>query len=225
MKLFNSHLIYIENLLRNFTKFILKVQIFDLSLQNFSIIDLKNFLLYENFNRFELYIYVKKEGLISILTYLKNHTNLQFTTLIDLTCIDNIEKKNRFCLVYNLLSYKFNFRIKVCVEISEMETVPSIVNLYNASNWLEREVWDMFGIFFSNHPDLRRILTDYGFSGFPLRKDFPLTGYLEVRYNDEKKRIVYENLELAQEFRFFNFISPWEQISNKNYINDKFTSK
>jgi NADH-quinone oxidoreductase subunit C len=160
---------------------------------------------------------VKKEHLLKILFFLRNNTICQYKNLIDITCIDFPERKSRFTLVYNLLSLKYKTRIRINIETSELEPVPSVVSLYNGANWLEREVWDMFGVFFSNHPDLRRILTDYGFEGFPLRKDFPLMGFVEVRYDDENKRIVYEPVELTQEYRTFNFENPWEIFSNYNY--------
>lgn len=143
-----------------------------------------------------------------ILSILKEQYS--FKILTDIFAADYPNKTNRFEITYNLLSLTNNVRalIKICV--NENEFVPSTVNIFNASNWYEREIWDMYGVKFSNHPDLRKILTDYGFEGHPLRKDFPLTGYVEVRYDLEKKKVVYEPVKLQQEFRNFDFISPWE---------------
>jgi NADH:ubiquinone oxidoreductase subunit C len=140
---------------------------------------------------------------------------------MDLTCIDFPNKSKRFVLVYNLMSYRFNTRLIIQTQLSELESIPSIVAIHPCSNWLEREVWDMFGVFFSNHPDLRRILTDYGFEGFPLRKDFPLMGFVEVRYDDQKKTIVYEPVELSQQYRTFTFNNPWERFVYNNNTKDK----
>jgi NADH dehydrogenase (ubiquinone) Fe-S protein 3 len=140
--------------------------------------------------------------------FLKNHMNTQFKILVDICGVDYPSRSNRFEVVYNMLSLYYNFRIRVKICVDEITPVPSITNLYPAAGWFEREVWDMFGIFFSNHPDLRRILTDYGFSGHPLRKDFPLTGYVEVRYDDSEKRVITEPIQLAQGFRYFDFTSP-----------------
>ncbi len=159
----------------------------------------------------ELTIYVKKENLLSTLLFLKNNNNCLFKVLADITAVDYPEKINRFEVIYNLLSVKYNTRLYLKTYLSESEIVHSVSSIYKSAVWLEREIWDMFGIFFSEHPDLRRILTDYGFDGFPLRKDFPLTGFSEIRYDDEMKRIVYDSLELAQEFRVFDFLSPWER--------------
>jgi NADH/F420H2 dehydrogenase subunit C len=130
--------------------------------------------------------------------------------LVDILVVDYPGREKRFSLVYCLLSLKYNVRIKVKISIDELTSVNSITNIYKSSCWMEREVWDMNGIFFENHPDLRRILTDYGFEGYPLRKDFPLSGYTEVRYDDSQKRVVSESLEMSQEYRVFNFNSSWE---------------
>jgi NADH-quinone oxidoreductase subunit C len=134
----------------------------------------------------------------------------EFRTLVDITGVDWPERAKRFDVVYHLLSLTKNQRVRVKIQVSEDETVASSVGIYPASNWFERETFDMYGIPFSDHPDLRRILTDYGFSGYPLRKDFPLTGYVELRYDDELKRVVYQPVQLVQEFRDFDFMSPWE---------------
>jgi NADH/F420H2 dehydrogenase subunit C len=152
--------------------------------------------------------------------------NCQYKVLTAITGTDYPERIDRFEVSYELLSLKFNNRLRVKTSINEVGSLESITKVYSSANWWEREIWDMFGIFFSNHPDLRRILTDYGFEGYPLRKDFPLSGYVEVRYDDTVKRVVCEPLELAQEFRSFNFESPWsksiDQISNtksKKFVN------
>ena len=153
-----------------------------------------------------------KKNLILLLNFLKNNYLLQFKTLISITAVDYPERSNRFEINYFLLSYKLNKRIIIKVHTNDVTPIPSITDLFSSANWYEREVWDLFGVFFSGHPDLRRILTDYGFEGFPFRKDFPQTGFVEVRYDDQKKYVLYEPLEMAQEFRSFDFISPWTNI-------------
>jgi NADH/F420H2 dehydrogenase subunit C len=162
-------------------------------------------------NEFIIFI-SSKDYLLPLIMFLKNHYKYQFKELVDICTVDflNIDKNKRFEINYILLSIKYNCRIRIKLYIEEQEIVNSISNIYSSANWLERENWDMFGIFFYNHPDLRRILTDYGFEGFPFRKDFPLSGYVELRYDDEKRVVVYEALELAQEFRVFDFSSPWD---------------
>lgn len=157
-------------------------------------------------------IYVDPEHIVPLMYFLRDHVNTQFKSVMDITAVDFPERPARFEVVYHLLSPRWNNRIRVKVAVDELTPVPSITRVYNGANWFEREVWDMFGVYFSDHPDLRRILTDYGFTGHPLRKDFPLTGYTEVRYDWGKKRVVYEPLELSQEFRYFDFTSPWEQL-------------
>jgi NADH/F420H2 dehydrogenase subunit C len=164
----------------------------------------------------QMFITVSKNDIVLILTYLKLHTTHQYSTLMDFTCIDFPNKIKRFVLVYNLMSYRFNTRLIIQTQVSEFDALESMVAVHPAANWLEREIWDMFGVFFSNHPDLRRILTDYGFEGFPLRKDFPLMGFVEVRYDDQKKAIVYEPVELSQQYRTFKFNNPWERFINVN---------
>ena len=158
----------------------------------------------------ELVIVVRPESLIRVLTFLRDDVNCQFKLLVDICGVDYPEREARFEVVYNLLSLSHNSRIRLKVEVAEDVPVPSVTGLYSSANWWEREAWDLYGIPFSDHPDLRRILTDYGFEGHPLRKDFPLTGYVEVRYDDERKRVVYEPVKLTQEFRTFDFLSPWE---------------
>ncbi|KAG1672842.1 hypothetical protein FOA52_004646 [Chlamydomonas sp. UWO 241] len=157
-------------------------------------------------------IYTSPECLVPLCYFLRDHVNLQFKTMIDITAVDFPERNARFEVVYHLLSPRWNNRIRIKVSVDELTPVPSIHLVYSGANWFERETWDMFGIFFSGHPDLRRLLTDYGFTGFPLRKDFPLTGYTEVRYDYSKKRVVSEPLELTQEFRYFDFSSPWDTL-------------
>ena len=145
-----------------------------------------------------------------LLEFLRSDPNCRFSTLIDITAVDHPARPARFDVVYHLLSMYQNQRIRVKAKAREDELVPSLIGVYPAANWYEREIFDMFGIFFSGHPDLRRILTDYGFRGHPLRKDFPTTGYVEVRWNDAEKRVVYEPVNLVQEYRQFDFLSPWE---------------
>jgi NADH-quinone oxidoreductase subunit C len=158
----------------------------------------------------ELSIRVPRDGLIDTLTFLRDDAHCRFTVLCDICGVDYPERPERFEVVYNLLSMARNLRIRVKVETDEEQPVPSVTGLFNAAGWWEREAWDLYGIYFSDHPDLRRILTDYGFDGHPLRKDFPLTGYVELRYDDDQKRVVYEPVKLKQEFRSFDFLSPWE---------------
>ena len=145
-------------------------------------------------------------------TFLKEHSNSQCKQLIDVTAVDFPSRSLRFSVVYQILSVHYNSRIRLKTQVNEITPIDSITTVFSAAAWWERECWDMFGIFFSNHPDLRRILTDYGFQGHPLRKDFPLSGYVEVRYDDSEKRVVTEPVELTQEFRYFDFASPWEQL-------------
>lgn len=168
-----------------------------------------------NVSQANINVYLKQSGdLFKVLFFLKKHTQSQFVVLTDLFNIDLLNKKNRFQLVYCVLSVRYNCRLKINVSCDENSKIESISELFQSSGWLEREVWDLFGLFFCNHKDLRRILTDYGFEGYPLRKDFPLSGFIEIRYDDSNKRIVYEPVETMQEFRFFDFRSPWEQLEN-----------
>jgi NADH-quinone oxidoreductase subunit C len=160
----------------------------------------------------ELIIRTRPDGVVGIMTFLRDDVNCQFKQLLDVCGVDYPEREERFEVVYNLLSMTNNLRIRVKVAVGEDSPVPSVTSVYSAANWYERETWDLFGIIFSDHPDLRRIMTDYGFEGHPLRKDFPLTGYVEVRYDDEQKRVVYEPVKLTQEFRTFDFLSPWEGV-------------
>jgi NADH-quinone oxidoreductase subunit C len=158
----------------------------------------------------ELMLFTSPASVIKVLTFLRDDQNSQFKQLVDLTAVDFPDREQRFEVVYNLLSLKHNQRARLKLAADEETQVPSASKVYSAAIWLEREVWDMYGIFFAEHPDLRRILTDYGFEGHPLRKDFPLTGYVEVRYDEDTKRVVYEPVKLVQEFRSFDFMSPWE---------------
>ena len=158
----------------------------------------------------ELTISVGGHNLLEVLSFLRDAPGCEFKILIDICGVDYPNRGRRFDVVYHLLSVAQNSRIRVKVETDETTTVPSSASIYPAANWFEREAFDLYGILFSGHPDLRRILTDYGFSGHPMRKDFPLTGYVEVRYDDEQKRVVYEPVKLVQEFRDFDFLSPWE---------------
>ena len=158
----------------------------------------------------ELTLVVAPERIVQVLTVLRDDTQCQFEQLIDICGVDYPEREKRFDVVYHLLSPRKNQRLRIKCEVDDATPVPSVVELYPVANWYEREAYDMYGILFSGHPDLRRLLTDYGFQGFPLRKDFPLTGYVEVRYDDAQKRVVYEPVRLTQEFRSFDFLSPWE---------------
>ena len=158
----------------------------------------------------ELTLDVSRDKIVDVLKFLRDDKSCLFEVLIDICGVDWPARSDRFDLVYHLLSPRLNQRIRIKLMTDETTPVPSTVGVYSASNWFEREAYDMYGILFSGHPDLRRLLTDYGFQGYPLRKDFPLTGYVEVRYDDEQKRVVYEPVELAQEFRSFDFESPWE---------------
>ena len=160
----------------------------------------------------ELALVVKREAIVDVMRFLRDDTKTQFASFIDACGVDFPERDQRFEVVYHLLSPRQNTRIRVKVNTDEVTPVPSITGIYPGANWFERECWDMYGILFTGHPDLRRILTDYGFEGHPQRRDFPLTGYSEVRYDNELKRVVYEPVELRQEFRSFDFLSPWEGV-------------
>jgi NADH-quinone oxidoreductase subunit C len=158
----------------------------------------------------ELTITVARENIVEVLTNFRDNPKCQFEVLIDICGVDYPERAERFDVVYHLLSPRLNQRLRVKISTDEATPVASVNDVFPAANWYEREAYDLYGIRFTGHPDLRRILTDYGFQGHPLRKDFPLTGYVEVRYDDEQKRVVYEPVELTQEFRSFDFESPWE---------------
>ena len=161
----------------------------------------------------------EKEDIAKLLVFLRDDVNCQFKQLMDICGVDYPERPQRFEVVYNLLSLVHNNRVTVKVMLDDNSSIPSVSKVFSSADWWEREIWDLFGIFFSGHPDLRRILTDYGFDGHPLRKDFPLTGYVEVRYDDAQKRVVYEPVKLTQEYRDFDFLSPWEGMNiNKDEI-------
>jgi NADH-quinone oxidoreductase subunit C len=160
--------------------------------------------------RAELTVNARREGVLRLLAFLRDDPQCLFKQLVELCGVDWPERAQRFDVVYCLLSLKHNQRIRVKIETDELTPVPSAVPVFSVAGWFEREVWDLYGVLFSDHPDLRRILTDYGFEGHPLRKDFPLTGYVELRYDEAQKRVVYEPVTLVQEFRSFEFTSPWE---------------
>ena len=169
----------------------------------------------------QIYISTDKEDLLEVILFLKNNEQTKFRQLIDITAVDYPQNDKRFKLVYLFLSHEYNSRLILDYFINEDEIVPTITQIYPAANWMEREVFDMYGITFKNHPDLRRILTDYGFEGFPLRKDFPLTGHNEVRYSEDEKKVIYEPVKLEQNYRNFDYESPWEgtKYINKNTKN------
>ena len=158
----------------------------------------------------QIYLNIEENDLINVIMFLKNNNNTKFKQLIDITAVDYPENDRRFKLVYLLLSHEGNQRLVLSFTIKENEVVNSITSIFPAANWVEREVFDMYGIEFKDHPDLRRILTDYGFEGFPLRKDFPLTGHDEVRYSEDEKKVIYEPVKLEQNYRNFDYESPWE---------------
>ena len=162
----------------------------------------------------ELVLHVALADLVSVLKAVRDDTDLAVTQLSDLTAVDFPERPERFDVVYQMLSVNNNMRLRIITRVDEGDIVPSVIGLFRSADWAEREVWDMFGIFFAGHPDLRRLLTDYGFEGHPLRKDFPLTGHVEVRYDDSQRRVVNEPVNLVQEFRDFDFLSPWEGMQH-----------
>ena len=175
----------------------------------------------------QIYLETDKDDLVDVCLFLKTNKDTKFRQLIDITVVDYPERNQRFDLVYLFLSHEFNQRLVLKYSISENELIPSLTNIFPSSNWMEREVFDMYGVSFKDHPDLRRILTDYGFEGHPLRKDFPLTGHTEVRYSEDKKKVVYEPVKLDQEYRNFDFESPWEgtkyikKETEKNKVENK----
>ena len=173
----------------------------------------------------ELTIDVEIGEIVRTMSFLRDDPNCEFKILVDICGVDWPKREKRFDVVYHLLSLTKNIRLRARVLAAEDEAVPSIVAVYPAANWFEREAFDMYGIPFDDHPDMRRILTDYGFSGYPLRKDFPLTGYVEVRYDEDQKRVIYEPVKLAQDFRTFDFLSPWEGIPKTLPGDEKSLSK
>jgi len=170
----------------------------------------------------QLYLNIESEDLIDVTLFIKNNDNTKFRQLIDITVVDYPENIQRFKVVYLFLSHEFNQRIILNYLINENEVIPSLTEIFPAANWMEREVFDMYGVKFKDHPDLRRILTDYGFEGHPLRKDFPLTGHTEVRYSEEKKKVISEPVKLEQNYRNFDYESPWE---GTKYINEQTDSE
>lgn len=160
--------------------------------------------------RGQMIVAVARDQIVKILTLLRDDVGCQFTQLMDISGVDYPKRAERFEVVYQLLSLKYNVRLRVKVMTDESSAVPSVCGVFPAAGWFEREVWDMYGVFFAGNPDLRRILTDYGFDGHPQRKDFPLTGYVEMRYDEEQKRVVYEPVKLVQAYRHFDYLSPWE---------------
>ena len=169
----------------------------------------------------QLYIEINIENLSSTLLFLKTNEKCKFKQLIDITAVDYPEKEERFKIVYLLLSHEYNLRIIINSYINEKTKVSSVTKIFPSANWMEREVFDMYGIFFKEHPDLRRILTDYGFEGYPLRKDFPLTGHTEVRYSEDKKKVISEPVKLDQNYRNFDFESPWEGTEYIKKVEEK----
>ncbi len=166
----------------------------------------------------QIYLEIDKDDLVNICLFLKTNNDTKFKQLIDITVVDYPERNQRFEVVYLFLSHEFNQRLVLKYTISEHEVIPSLTSVFPSSNWMEREVFDMYGVSFKDHPDLRRILTDYGFEGHPLRKDFPLTGHSEVRYSEDKKKVISEPVKLEQNFRNFDYESPWE---GTKYIKDE----
>ena len=173
----------------------------------------------------QLILTVPAARIVSVLTVLRDDPKFLFEQLIDVCGVDYPDRPQRFEVVYTLLSVSLNHRLRVKVATDEDTPVPSAVGLYPSANWFERETWDLYGVFFSDHPDLRRIVTDYGFDGHPLRKDFPLTGYVELRYDPDQRRVVYEPVKLTQDFRTFDFASPWEAITDIQLPGDEKATK
>ena len=168
----------------------------------------------------QLYLYIDNDDLIDVCLFIKSNKNTKFRQLIDITVVDYPENNQRFKIVYLFLSHEFNQRLILSYYINEKELIPSLTSIYPSANWMEREVFDMYGVKFKDHPDLRRILTDYGFEGYPLRKDFPLTGHTEVRYSEDQKKVINELVKLEQNYRNFDYESPWE---GTKYIKEQST--
>jgi NADH-quinone oxidoreductase subunit C len=172
--------------------------------------DLAGAIVAQGIVRDELTVSVKASEIVRVVKFLRDDARCEFRSIIDITAVDWPSRENRFDVVYHFLSPTKNARARIKVEVDETTPVASIIEVFPGANWFEREVYDLYGVLFTGHPDMRRLLTDYGFEGHPLRKDFPLTGFVEVRYDDELKRVVYDRVRLAQEFRNFDFLSPWE---------------
>ncbi len=169
----------------------------------------------------ELVVYAKTENIVPVLQFLSDNRECQFQILVDITAVDYPDREERFEVVYNLLSIRQNNRVRVKISVAEDKLVPSVTALFSSAGWYEREVWDMYGIAFAGNNDLRRILTDYGFDGHPQRKDFPLSGYVELRYSEEDRRVVYEPVKLKQDFRSFDYLSPWEGMTDVQLPGDE----
>lgn len=180
----------------------------------------------QSFAHGELMLEARRDAILDVLQFLRDDRECAFKILVDICGVDYPERgEERFEVVYNLLSLTQNQRVRVKLRTSEDVPVPSAIGVFSTAGWLEREVWDMYGVYFAGHPDLRRILTDYGFEGHPQRKDFPLTGYVELRYDDELRRVVYEPVKLTQEFRTFDFLSPWEGMTEVQLPGDEKATK
>jgi len=173
----------------------------------------------------EAILTLPRNEIVRALTFLRDDANCLYKMLVDICGVDYPDRDDRFEIVYNLLSLKHNRRLRLKVTTNEDSAVPSVASVYSTAGWFEREAWDLYGVFFSDHPDLRRLLTDYGFEGHPMRKDFPLTGYVEVRYDTEQKRVIYEPVKLTQAFRTFDFMSPWEGMTRQLPGDAKATGK
>jgi|TARA_R110002126_G_scaffold13118_1_gene56265 NADH-quinone oxidoreductase subunit C len=183
--------------------------------------NLKDYLVSREWQKDELCLNVQRDDIIYVLKFLRDDARCRFTQLVNVTAVDYPDHTERFTVVYNLLSMTNNDRIRLKTSASENDIVPSATSVFSSAGWMEREVFDMFGVAFSNHADLRRILTDYGFEGHPLRKDFPVTGYVELRYSEEEKRVVYEPVQLTQDFRSFDNLSPWEGLTDVQLPGDE----
>jgi len=169
----------------------------------------------------EVVLTAKTESIVKVLQFLRDDSECEFKMLVSLCGVDYPEREKRFEVVYNMLSLTQNNRMRVKIQAGEEDFVPSVVSVFSTANWFEREAWDLYGIYFDGHPDLRRILTDYGFEGHPLRKDFPLTGHVELRYDEEQRRVVYESVHLTQDFRSFDYLSPWEGMTDVQLPGDE----
>lgn len=173
------------------------------------------------FEKDEMVITAKREDIVRVLQFLRDDHECQFKMLVSLCAVDYPDRPERFEVVYNLLSLTQNNRVRVKISVAENEFVPTVTKLFSTAGWFEREAWDLYGIYFDGHSDLRRILTDYGFEGHPLRKDFPLTGYVELRYDEEQRRVVYEPVKLTQDYRNFDYLSPWEGMTDVQLPGDE----
>ncbi|MEM6780694.1 MAG: NADH-quinone oxidoreductase subunit C [Pseudomonadota bacterium] len=178
-------------------------------------------IMHHSFDKDELCIHVQREAICEVLQFLRDDKECQFKLLVDVCGVDYPEREERFEIVYNMLSMSMNQRIRVKVFTDENTPVPTATGVFSSAGWFEREVWDLYGVYFEGHTDLRRILTDYGFDGHPLRKDFPLTGYVELRYCEEQRRVVYEPVQLTQDFRTFDYLSPWEGMTDVQLPGDE----